>query len=130
LGLIGLRGVRTEGIDIDGKESLTPDRGPRGWVDRVGTGWSPDLAGDKVSIGARRPEAFTPPDYQREDVDCPVRTIEEVIDGAEVATFGHSEHSHDGVRRSIPRSLAGAVIMDPSNPFLWRDGVMTVSGVK
>lgn len=26
------------------------------------------LAGNKVTKGARRPEAFTPPDYQREDI--------------------------------------------------------------
>ena len=45
------------------------------------------LAGNKVTIGARRPDAFTPPDYQREDIDYPVRTIEEAIDGAEVAVL-------------------------------------------
>jgi hypothetical protein len=43
------------------------------------------LAGNKVIIGARRPDAFTAPDYQREHIDYPVRTIEEAIDGAEVA---------------------------------------------
>jgi predicted dinucleotide-binding enzyme len=41
------------------------------------------LAGNKVFIGARRPEDFAPPDYQRENIDYPVRTIEEAIDGAE-----------------------------------------------
>ena len=30
------------------------------------------LAGNKVTIGTRRPDAFTPPDYQREDIDHPV----------------------------------------------------------
>jgi predicted dinucleotide-binding enzyme len=43
------------------------------------------LAGNKVTIGARRPDAFTPPDYQREDIDYPLCTIEEAIEGAEVA---------------------------------------------
>jgi 8-hydroxy-5-deazaflavin:NADPH oxidoreductase len=43
------------------------------------------VAGNKVVIGVRRPDAFTPPDYQRDDIDYPVRTIEEAIDGAEVA---------------------------------------------
>jgi 2-polyprenyl-6-methoxyphenol hydroxylase-like FAD-dependent oxidoreductase len=49
------------------------------------------LAGNKVTIGTRRPDAFTPPDE---------------------------------VYRN---RLAGAVIIDPSNPFLWHDdGVMTI----
>jgi predicted dinucleotide-binding enzyme len=43
------------------------------------------LAGNNVTIGARRPNGFDPPDYQREDIDYPVCTIEEAIDGAEVA---------------------------------------------
>ena len=43
------------------------------------------LAGNKVTIGTRRPDAFTPPDYQREDIDYPVHTIEAAIAGAEVA---------------------------------------------
>jgi predicted dinucleotide-binding enzyme len=43
------------------------------------------LAGSNVTIGARRPNGFDPPDYQRENIDYPVCTIEEAIDGAEVA---------------------------------------------
>jgi 8-hydroxy-5-deazaflavin:NADPH oxidoreductase len=43
------------------------------------------LAGNKVLIGARRPWDFTPPDYQRDEIDYPVGTIEDAIDGAEVA---------------------------------------------
>ncbi|MDT5303557.1 MAG: NAD-dependent glycerol-3-phosphate dehydrogenase N-terminus [Mycobacterium sp.] len=42
------------------------------------------LAGNTVTIGARRPEAFTPPDYQREDIDYHVCTVDAAIDGAEV----------------------------------------------
>ena len=49
------------------------------------------LGGNEVTIGARRPEAFTPPDYQREDIDYHVRTIDEAIDGAEVAILAHPE---------------------------------------
>jgi hypothetical protein len=41
------------------------------------------LAGNNVTIGARRPNGFAPPDYQREDIDYPICTIEEAIDGAQ-----------------------------------------------
>jgi len=37
------------------------------------------LAGNEATIGARRPDAFSPPDYQREAIDYPVRTIDEAI---------------------------------------------------
>jgi 3-hydroxyisobutyrate dehydrogenase-like beta-hydroxyacid dehydrogenase len=60
------------------------------------------LAGNKVTIGTRRPDAFTPPDYQREDIVAPFAEV-------------------------YRNRLAGAVIIDPSNPFLWHDdGVMTI----
>jgi 2-polyprenyl-6-methoxyphenol hydroxylase-like FAD-dependent oxidoreductase len=39
------------------------------------------LAGNRVIIGARRRDTFAPPDYQRDDIDYPVRTIEEALDG-------------------------------------------------
>jgi len=85
------------------------------------------LAGDKVIIGARRPDAFTPPDYQREDIDYPVRTIEEAIDGAEVAILAIPNAAVAPFAEVYRDRLAGAVIIDPSNPFLWHDdGVMTL----
>ncbi len=85
------------------------------------------LAGNKVTIGARRPDAFTPPDYQREDIDYPVRTIEEAIDGAEVAILAIPNAAVASFAEGYRDRLAGAVIIDPSNPFLWHDdGVMTI----
>ena len=85
------------------------------------------LAGNKVIIGARRPDAFTPPDYQREDIDYPVRTIEEAIDGAEVAILAIPNAAVAPFAEVYRDRLAGAVIIDPSNPFLWHDdGVMTI----
>ncbi|HXO48995.1 MAG TPA: NAD(P)-binding domain-containing protein, partial [Mycobacterium sp.] len=85
------------------------------------------LAGNKVIIGARRPDAFSPPDYQREDIDYPVRTIEEAIDGAEVAILAIPNAAVASFAESYRDQLAGAVIIDPSNPFLRRDdGLMTV----
>jgi 8-hydroxy-5-deazaflavin:NADPH oxidoreductase len=85
------------------------------------------LAGGKVTIGARRPDAFTPPDYQREDIDYPVRTIEEAIDGAEVAMLAIPNAAVAPFAEVYRDRLAGAVIIDPSNPVLWRDdGVMTI----
>jgi len=62
------------------------------------------LAGNKVIIGARRPDAFTPPDYQREDIDYPVRTIEEAIDGAGSSDPRDSQRRCRVVRRSLSRS--------------------------
>src|ERR1700723_2464160 len=85
------------------------------------------LAGNKVIIGARRPDAFTPPDYQREDIDYPVLTIEEAIDGAEVAILAIPNAAIAPFAEVYRDRLAGAVIIDPSNPFLWHDdGVMTI----
>ena len=54
------------------------------------------LAGNNVTIGARRPNGFDPPDYQREDVDYPVCTIEEAIDGAEVAILNAASAGKSG----------------------------------
>jgi 8-hydroxy-5-deazaflavin:NADPH oxidoreductase len=85
------------------------------------------LAGNKVVIGARRPGDFTPPDYQLEDIDYPVRTIEEAIDGAEVAILAIPNAAVAPFAEVYRDRLAGAVIIDPSNPFLWHDdGVMTI----
>jgi predicted dinucleotide-binding enzyme len=85
------------------------------------------LAGNKVIIGARRPGNFTPPDYQLEDIDYPVRTIEEAIDGAEVAILAIPNAAVASFAERYRNDLAGAVIIDPSNPFLWHeDGVMTI----
>jgi predicted dinucleotide-binding enzyme len=85
------------------------------------------LAGDKVTIGTRRPDAFTPPDYQREDIDYPVRTIEEAIDGSEVAILAIPNAAVAPFAKVYRDRLAGAVIIDPSNPFLWHDDdVMTI----
>jgi hypothetical protein len=85
------------------------------------------LAGNKVLIGARRPEDFTPPDYQRDDIDYPVRTIEEAIDGAEVVILAIPNAAVASFADRYRDRLAGAVIIDPSNPFLWHeDGVMTI----
>jgi 8-hydroxy-5-deazaflavin:NADPH oxidoreductase len=85
------------------------------------------LAGNKVLIGARRPEDFTPPEYQREDIDYPVRTIEEAINGAEVAILAIPNAAVGSFADRYRDRLAGAVIIDPSNPFLWHDdGVMTI----
>src|ERR1700744_2066872 len=85
------------------------------------------LAGNKVTIGTRRPDAFTPPDYQQEDIDYPVRTIEAAIDGAEVASLAIPNAAVAPFAEVYRDRLAGAVIIDPSNPFLWHDdGVMTI----
>jgi 8-hydroxy-5-deazaflavin:NADPH oxidoreductase len=85
------------------------------------------LAGDEVTIGTRRPDAFTPPDYQREDIDYPVRAIDEAIDGAEVAILAIPNAAVAPFAKVYRDRLAGAVIIDPSNPFLWHDdGVMTI----
>jgi predicted dinucleotide-binding enzyme len=85
------------------------------------------LSGNKVIMGARRPEAFTPPDYQRDDIDYPVRTIEEAIDGAEVAILAIPNAAFRSFADKYRDDLGGAVIIDPSNSFLWHDdGVMTV----
>src|ERR1700732_3712610 len=79
------------------------------------------LAGNNVIIGARRPDAFTPPDYQRDDIEYPVRTIEEAIDGAEVAILAIPNAAVASFAEVYRDRLAGAVIIDPSNPFLWHD---------
>ena len=72
-------------------------------------------------------EAFTPPDYQREDIDYHVRTIDEAIDGAEVAMLAIPNAAVAGFADQYRDRLAGAIIIDPSNPFLWHDdGVMTI----
>ena len=85
------------------------------------------LAGNKVTIGTRRPNAFTPPDYQREDIDYPVHTIEAAIAGAEVAILAIPNAAVAPFAKVYRDRLAGAVIIDPSNPFLWHDdGVMTI----
>ena len=85
------------------------------------------LAGNNVTIGTRRPEAFTPPDYQREDIDYPVRTIEAAIDGAEVAILAIPNAAVAPFAEVYRDRLAGAVIIDPSNPVRWHDdGVMTI----
>ena len=85
------------------------------------------LAGNKVTIGTRRPAAFTPPDYQREDIDYPVRTIEAAIDGAEVAILAIPNAAVASFAEVYRDRLAGAVIIDPSNPLRWHDdGVMTI----
>src|SRR5271163_2666358 len=85
------------------------------------------LAGNTVTVGTRRPDAFTPPDYQREDIDYPVRTIEAAIDGAEVAILAIPNAAVAPFAEVYRDRLAGAVVIDPSNPFLWHaDGVMTI----
>jgi 8-hydroxy-5-deazaflavin:NADPH oxidoreductase len=85
------------------------------------------LAGNKVTIGTRRPDAFTPPDYQREDIDYPVGTIEEAIDGAQIAILAIPNAAVAPFAEVYRDRLAGAVIIDPSNPLLWHDdGVMTI----
>ncbi len=85
------------------------------------------LAGNKVLIRARRPDAFTPPDYQRDDIDYPVRTIDEAIDGAEVAILAIPNAAVASFAEVYRAQLAGAVIIDPSNPFMWHDeGVLTI----
>jgi len=85
------------------------------------------LAGNSVIIGARRPDTFAPPDYQRDDIDYPVRTIEEAIDGAEVAILAIPNAAIASFAEVYRDRLAGVVIIDPSNPFLWHDeGVMTI----
>ena len=85
------------------------------------------LAGNKVIIGARRPDTFAPPDYQRDDIDYPVRTIEEALDGAEVAVLAIPNAAVASFAELYREQLAGAVIIDPSNPVLWHDGgVMTI----
>ncbi len=72
------------------------------------------LAGNKVTIGTRRPDAFTPPDYQREDIDYPVRTIEEAIDGAEVAILAIPNAAVAPFAEVYRDRLAGAILIDPS----------------
>jgi 8-hydroxy-5-deazaflavin:NADPH oxidoreductase len=85
------------------------------------------LAGNKVLIGARRPADFTPPDYQGDDIDYPVRTIEEALDGAEVAILAIPNAGIASFADRYRDRLAGVVIIDPSNPFVWHDdGVMTI----
>jgi predicted dinucleotide-binding enzyme len=85
------------------------------------------LAGNKVIIGARRPDDFAPPAYQREDIDYPVRTIEEAVDWAEVAILAIPNAAVAPFAEVYRDRLAGAVVIDPSNPFLWHhDGVMTI----
>ena len=85
------------------------------------------LAGNKVLIGARRPEDFAPPDYQRDDIDYPLRTIEEAVDGAEVAILAIPNAALASFADRYRDRLGGAVIIDPSNPFLWHDGgVITI----
>ena len=85
------------------------------------------LAGNKVTIGTRRPDAFTPPDYQREDIDYPVHTIEAAIAGTGVAILAIPNAAVAPFAEVHRNRLAGAVIIDPSNPFLWHDdGVMTI----
>ena len=85
------------------------------------------LAGNDVVIGARRPDDFGPPDYQRDDIDYPVRTIQEAIDGAEVAILAIPNAAVPSFADRYRDRLAGAVIIDPSNPFVWHDdGVMSI----
>jgi 8-hydroxy-5-deazaflavin:NADPH oxidoreductase len=85
------------------------------------------LAGNDVVIGARRPDDFSPPDYQRDDIDYPVRTIQEAIDGAEVAILAIPNAAVPSFADRYRDRLAGAVIIDPSNPFVWHDdGVMSI----
>src|ERR1700684_1451706 len=85
------------------------------------------LAGNKVTIGARRPDAFTPPDYPRGDIDYAARTIEAAIDGAEVAILAIPNAAVASFAEVYRDRLAGAVIIDPSNRFRWHgDGVMTI----
>jgi len=85
------------------------------------------LAGNDVVIGARRPDDFSPPDYQRDDIDYPVRTIQEAIDGADVAILAIPNAAVPSFADRYRDRLAGAVIIDPSNPFVWHnDGVMSI----
>jgi 8-hydroxy-5-deazaflavin:NADPH oxidoreductase len=89
------------------------------------------LAGNKVTIGTRRPDALTPPDYPREDIDYPVRTIEEAIDGAEIAILAIPNAAVAPFAEVYRDRLAGAVIIDPSNPLLWHDGgVITIKDLR
>jgi len=86
------------------------------------------LAGNKVLVVARRPDAFTPPDYQWDDIDYPVRKVEEAIDGAEVAILAIPNAAVASFAEVHRDRLADVVIIDPSNPFLWHDdGVMTIN---
>src|SRR6202000_1962473 len=74
-----------------------------------------------------RPDAFSPPAYQREDIHYPVRTVEEAIDGAEVAILAIPNAAVAPFAEVYRDRLAGAVVIDPSNPLVWHDdGVMTV----
>jgi predicted dinucleotide-binding enzyme len=85
------------------------------------------LAGNNVTIGARRPNGFAPPDYQREDIDYPICTIEEAIDEAEVTILAIPNAAVAPFADRYRDRLGGTVIIDPSNPFLWHDnGVMTI----
>src|ERR1700730_17730432 len=85
------------------------------------------LAGNNVIIGARRPDAFTPPDYQRDDIEYPVRTIEEAIDGAEVAILAIPNSAVASFAEDYRAQMGGAGSIDASNRFLWHDGgVMTI----
>src|SRR5271163_1437109 len=70
------------------------------------------LAGNKVVIGARRPDAFAPPDYQREDIDYPVGTIEDAIDRAEVAILAIPNAAVAPFAEVYRDRLAGAVVID------------------
>src|ERR1700742_3566923 len=85
------------------------------------------LAGNKVIIGTRRTDAFSQPAYQREDIDYRVRTVEEAVDGAEVVIVAIPNAAVAPFAEVYRDRLAGAVVIDPSNPFLWHDdGVMTI----
>jgi uncharacterized protein YbjT (DUF2867 family) len=83
------------------------------------------LAGNNVTIGARRPNGFAPPDYQRGHLDYPVCTIEEAVDAAEVAILAIPNAAIAPFAEVYRDRLAGAVIIDPSNPFLWHDDPAT-----
>jgi predicted dinucleotide-binding enzyme len=116
-----------EGIDTDGKRSLTPGRGGRSGLIGSALAGHLILAGNKVTIGARWPEAFTPPDYQREDIEYHVRTIDEAVDGVEMAIRAIPNAAVAGFADLYCDRLAGAIIIDPFNRFLWHDGgVMTI----
>src|ERR1700734_3810766 len=111
----------------DGKRSILADRGGGGGLIGSALAGHLLLAGNNVVIGARRPEAFTPPDYQRDDIDYPVGTIEEAIDGAEVVILAIPNAAVASFAEVYRDQVAGTVIIDPSNPFLWHDGgVMTI----
>jgi predicted dinucleotide-binding enzyme len=107
--------------------AAVPDRDNRRWVNRVGVGWSLDPGRKQGHHWNATPGRLHSTDYQREGIDYPVRTIEKAIDGAEVAILAIPNAAVAPFAELYRDRLAGAVIIDPSNPLLWHDGgVITI----